>query len=67
MALLNAIILQLEKSGKVLPKNKPHMLIGNYKGFKECHIQPDWLLIWFENDVTKTIDLTRCGTHSDLF
>jgi len=45
MILINAIILQLEKTGTLPAKNKPHKLTGNYNGFKECHIQPDWLLI----------------------
>lgn len=67
MTLINTIILQLEKAGTVPAKNKPHKLTGNYKGFKECHIQPDWLLIWFQNDVDKIIELTRTGTHADLF
>jgi len=67
MSLLNELFLALEKTGKVPAKNKPHKLTGNYKGFLECHIQPDWLLIWFQNDTQKVIQLTRTGTHSDLF
>ena len=67
MSLLNELFLTLEKNGTVPPKNKPHKLTGNYKGFWECHIQPDWLLIWFQNDKEKIIELTRTGTHSDLF
>ncbi len=47
ISLLNTIILQLEETGLVGAKNKPHKLTGNYNGFKECHIQPDWLLVWF--------------------
>ena len=65
--LLDSIFLQLEKTGIVAAKNKPHKLAGNYKGFWECHIQADWLLIWFQNDDAKLIELTRTGTHSDLF
>jgi mRNA interferase YafQ len=67
MNLLNELFLALEKTGTVPVKNKPHKLTGNYKGFWECHIQPDWLLIWFQNDSEKIIELTRTGTHSDLF
>ena len=67
LILLNSLILQLERTGNVPAKNKPHKLTGNYIGFKECHIQPDWLLIWFQNDTAKIIELTRTGTHSDLF
>ena len=54
--------------GEVLPdKNKDHALTGNWIGFRECHIQPDWLLVYrLENDVL-VLTLTRTGTHSDLF
>ena len=48
-------------------KNKDHELKGKYKGFRECHIQPDWLLIYLvENDVL-VLTLVDTGTHSDLF
>jgi len=45
MELINNLILELEKSGKVPDKHKPHLLKVNYKGLWECHIQPDWLLV----------------------
>ncbi|NLK65486.1 MAG: type II toxin-antitoxin system YafQ family toxin [Tissierellia bacterium] len=59
---------------KLLVQNKPlpevyldHQLIGNYKGYRECHITPDWLLIYkVEKDIL-TLSLTRTGTHNDLF
>lgn len=47
-------------------KNKPHMLTGNYAGYMECHIEGDFLLIWFDPD-TDQIDLVRLGSHSELF
>ncbi len=46
---------------------KTHKLQGNYFEFLECHIQPNWLLIWEQDDNNKIIYLTRTGTHSDLF
>lgn len=55
-------------SGDTLPrKYNDHPLTGNYEGCRECHIQPDWLLIYeiYENDLI--LYLTRTGTHSDLF
>lgn len=52
----NAVTLLLEK-GSLPPKNKPHRLTGNYEGFWECHIQPDWLLLWEQNDVVRLITL----------
>lgn len=46
-------------------KNKDHNLVGNYSGFRECHIAPDWLLIYrYEGEY---LELARTGTHSDLF
>jgi len=53
--------------GKLPPKYKPHILSGNYSGHWECHIKPDWLLIWLQDDNSKTITFVRTGTHSDLF
>ncbi|MBF0111078.1 MAG: type II toxin-antitoxin system YafQ family toxin [Magnetococcales bacterium] len=44
---------------------KPHRLSGNYASFWECHIEPDWLLIWDDNEIR--VMLVRTGTHSDLF
>lgn len=48
-------------------KYRDHELKGRYKGFRECHIQPDWLLIYLiENDIL-TLTLVDTGTHADLF
>ena len=44
----------------------PHMLHGQYKGCMECHIQGDFLLIWFD-EVNDIVELVRLGTHSELF
>ena len=60
-------VLELLKEEKPIPaKFLPHMLHGDYKGCMECHIQGDFLLIWFdeENDI---IELVRLGSHSELF
>ena len=46
---------------------KDHALSGNYSDFRECHIAPDWLLIYRINDSELILYLTRTGTHSDLF
>lgn len=54
--------------GKPLPeKYKDHNLTGNWVGHRECHITPDWLLIYLINDNTLILTLTRTGTHSKLF
>ncbi len=67
MKLLDEVVTNLVEKGALSPKNKPHKLTGKYKDFWECHIQPDWLLIWQQNETIKLITLTRTGTHSDLF
>lgn len=65
--LIQAVISSIA-NGTALPvKYKPHKLTGEYKDCWECHIQPDWLLIWQINVSTNTLILIRTGTHSDLF
>jgi mRNA interferase YafQ len=67
--LLQQLINVLAENGhKGLGKNhKPHKLSGNYKGYWECHVKPDLLLIWDENEQINLLELVRTGTHSDLF
>ena len=63
-------VLELLKSGGfdfIPQKMKPHKLIGNYKGCLECHIMPDLLLIWEQDDTEKEIYLLDIGSHSELF
>lgn len=48
-------------------KCKDHALTGNYSGFRECHVQPDWLLIYEIDSDELILGLLRTGTHSDLF
>lgn len=61
-------VVALLAMGEPLPeKNRDHDLSGNWAGYRECQILPDWLLIYrIENDVL-VLTLTRTGTHSDLF
>lgn len=61
-------VLRILVQNKSLPqKYLDHQLVGNYSGHRECHITPDWLLIYkIEKDIL-TLSLTRTGTHSDLF
>lgn len=61
-------VLDILSSGEILPeKYLDHALSGNYKGYRECHIEPDWLLVYkIENDIL-TLVLFRTGSHSDLF
>ncbi len=65
---LLTVVLKLLADGKPLPeKNKDHNLGGNYKGCRECHITPDWILIYEISDDDLILYLTKTGTHSDLF
>lgn len=67
MELLTAVIKKLA-AGEPLPeRNKDHILVGDYAGCRECHITPDWLLIYEIRDQDLFLYLTRTGTHSDLF
>ena len=61
-------VLNLLVSGEPLPaKYKDHSLLGNYTGCRECHVTPDWLLVYEIEDSELILYLTRTGTHSDLF
>lgn len=65
--LLDDIIRALSR-GETLPeKNKDHPLSGDWTGHRECHIQPDWLLVYRIEDDVLVLTLARTGTHSDLF
>ena len=64
---LNEIIQKLIRGEELPPKNRDHSLTGNCKGFRECHISPDWLLIYSRDITIKIVTLVRTGTHSDLF
>ena len=60
-------ILELLRQEKPIPEeNLPHPLTGNYAGHMECHIDSDFLLIWFDPN-SDTISLVRLGSHSEIF
>lgn len=52
---------------KLDEKYRDHGLTGNYNGFRECHVEPDWILIYCINQDVLELFLFRTGTHSDLF
>ncbi len=64
---LKEIITLLANGEPLPPKNKDHQLKGNYKGHRECHIEPDWLLIYKIQDDMLILTLVRTGSHSKLF
>ncbi|MBQ6080073.1 MAG: type II toxin-antitoxin system YafQ family toxin [Muribaculaceae bacterium] len=61
-------VIELLANDLPLPeKNRDHQLHGDYIGYRECHISPDWLLIYQKDTDIRIITLYRTGTHSDLF
>lgn len=67
LSLLEKIINQLMLRQPLEPKHKDHELKGEWQGFRECHIQPDWLLIYLIEDDILTLTLVDTGSHADLF
>ena len=67
MSLLDEVVDQLRQGSTLDRKYKDHMLTGEYIGYHECHIKPDWLLIYLIEDDILTLTLTETGTHADLF
>jgi len=65
--LLQKAVQHLEVEGSLPLTYKPHILSGKLQGYWECHIKPDWLLIWIKNEDQKIITLIGTGTHSVLF
>lgn len=66
MTLLETVV-ELLLDGQTLPeKYKDHQLTGNWKGYRECHIEPDWLLVYKIYESKLILSLVRTGTHSDL-
>lgn len=61
------VVRLLAEHGTLPPQYKAHKLFGKYAGAWECHIRPDWLLVWEQNDTELTLLFTNTGTHSDLF
>lgn len=67
ISLLDSIVDKLLQGISLEEKYQDHPLKGNWDGFRECHIQPDWLLIYLiENDIL-TLTLVETGTHADLY
>ncbi len=62
---LSDIVVQLIEEKLLHPKHKNHKLVGNWKDHWECHIEPDWLLIYSKTKIE--IVFARTGTHADLF
>ena len=67
MKLLEAVIPELQQENPLADKYRDHALVGNYAGFRECHIQPNWLLIYSIDHGNLILTASRTGTHAELF
>jgi mRNA interferase YafQ len=65
--LLKEVVEQLANDIELDLKYKDHNLTGDYKGFRECHLSPEWLLVYYKDADSLILTLTRTGSHSDLF
>ena len=67
MSLITTAMDLLEANGTLPAEYLPHKLVGDRKGQWECHIQPDWLMIWEQNDKQLTLLFLESGSHSDIY
>ncbi len=67
MAKFKEVLTILTSTGKLPPKYRPHKLSGQFAKAWECHIEPDWILIWEQTDNRLSLLRINTGTHSDLF
>ena len=65
LTLLESVVTALTKQQPLDARYRDHALVGNWGGFRECHIQPDWLLIYRVQD--EELQLARTGSHVELF
>ena len=66
ISLLEEVVDKLQNDIELEDKYRDHELKGNFKGFRECHIQPDWLLIYLKEENVLTLTLVDTGSHADL-
>ncbi len=66
ISLLEEVVNMLQNDIKLDAKYRDHELRGNFKGFRECHIQPDWLLMYLKEEDILTLTLVDTGSHTDL-
>jgi len=67
ISLLEEVIEKLRLDQPLEAKHRNHELSGNFKGVWECHIQPDWLLLYLKDNGVLVLTLVDTGTHSDIF
>ena len=64
---LQAVVAKLQNGEELPPANRDHALTGPWANHRECHVAPNWLLIYRIFETVLVLELTRTGTHSDLF
>ena len=64
---LDQVIRTLAAGEELASSHRDHALGGDWRGHRECHVQPDWLLIYYVDGERLVLPLTRTGTHADLF
>jgi len=67
MAKLDEVMWRIVSGQPLLPHHKDHPLAGNWRGCRECHIEPDWILIYEIDAARNEVKFNRTGSHSDLF
>ena len=67
ITILVEVLEKLKKNESPEDHFNDHQLLGQFSGFRECHLKPDLILMYYKDKKTKTITLTRMGNHSDLF
>ncbi len=67
LAQLKTVTDMLQEGTPLPDKYRDNVLTGNYRGYRECHINPDWLLIYSRKETVRIVSLYRTDTHSDLF
>lgn len=67
ISLIEEVVDKIANGVQLESKYKDHWLNGNFEGYRECHITPDWLLVYRIKEDILVLTLSRTGTHSDLF
>ena len=67
LAQLDAVIDRLRQGKKLEERHRDHALTGNFAGFRECHVRPDWLLVYLVEQDILTLTMVDTGSHADIF
>lgn len=67
MHIMQKAMQMLAENGTLPEQYRPHKLTGNYAGMWECHLRPDWLMVWEPHGDEMVMLFSRTGSHADLF